>query len=871
MAQCHAERRKHPSAMDYYVGAFHSKLYSPNRDADKYHLWTTHQTSCTPLSTSRGHPSQSCLKEPPVVGKISSSSGSLRGSTLMVGPSSDVKSLSDLGSVESYVKAVRNDTEPAKTTDSTTQSFHQLDNGIADTKSSIVRGNGTATPSKSSNTCRSKGVGDPPNGNGPDQLKSKDREADSVNSVSMTLCNNNANNTSPNGTQPSKNNAGQVCPKPSIPSKSNSCGKAAPFPRIHKSAELSLTSTSKGNPRGGNVDPPNRLFKSGEQLVSKSKLNAGNSRECLTGGLVVGCQKSASSSSSESFCGENPNGSKESRRWSSADSSGSPDSFNAIGGSPMGKESGKKVFTSNGSCDGAILCSKDVLANDHRDADKRFSTTGNSINNRDAAIARGMGNILIGANSHGSGKVKCPNSKVIANDMKSGDGSSRKADDPATMTNNSNVKGLLGVHGSIDGMPNRIKNNNLCTGNRNNCVSGGNILNGVMAPRNNSKLEDSRHVSESVDPEDIKNSGNIKYKMGNFAEALALYDKSILLSPYHAPYRSNRAAALAGLGRLGEAVLECEEAIKLDSCYVRAHQRAVHLYLRLGLVESAKRHIQALAGKDDGGVTEALLVVERHISRCIEARKSGDWQKGLQESSKAIIAGADSAAQILGYKAEALLKLHKLDEASTMCEEAQRLEDSLQKLGIAPADSFLHMLQASIELQRGKFDAAIEAAHAAVKIDPRNLDAVGLLKKARVVDQCRISGNELFKSGRFFEACAIYGEGLESDPTNAVLLCNRAACRSKLGQWEKAIEDCNASLGAQPNYIKALMRRAHCSVKLERWEDALQDYEVLRARMPNDKEVAQAHFDVQTALKKSRDQVLKEDNIYLSRCQQRAT
>lgn len=30
-----------------------------------------------------------------------------------------------------------------------------------------------------------------------------------------------------------------------------------------------------------------------------------------------------------------------------------------------------------------------------------------------------------------------------------------------------------------------------------------------------------------------------------------------------------------------------------------------------------------------------------------------------------------------------------------------------------------------------------------------------------------------------------------------------------LGQWEKAIDDCNAALRERPNYHKALLRRAH--------------------------------------------------------------
>ena len=83
-----------------------------------------------------------------------------------------------------------------------------------------------------------------------------------------------------------------------------------------------------------------------------------------------------------------------------------------------------------------------------------------------------------------------------------------------------------------------------------------------------------------VDPEEVKRAGNEEYKRGHFAEALCLYDRAIAMSPGNAAYRSNRAAALTGLGRLAEAVRECEEAVRLDPNYGRAHQRLATLFLR---------------------------------------------------------------------------------------------------------------------------------------------------------------------------------------------------------------------------------------------------------------------------------------------------
>lgn len=106
------------------------------------------------------------------------------------------------------------------------------------------------------------------------------------------------------------------------------------------------------------------------------------------------------------------------------------------------------------------------------------------------------------------------------------------------------------------------------------------------------------------------------------------------------------------------------------------------------------------------------------------------------------------------------------------------------------------------------------ASQHAARLDPSNEEVNAVERKSRAVTSARSSGNLLFKASKFSEACVIYSEGLESDPYNSVLLCNRAACRSKLGQFEKAVEDCGAALLLRPSYSKARLRRADCNSKV---------------------------------------------------------
>nr|CAD1843275.1 unnamed protein product [Ananas comosus var. bracteatus] len=326
--------------------------------------------------------------------------------------------------------------------------------------------------------------------------------------------------------------------------------------------------------------------------------------------------------------------------------------------------------------------------------------------------------------------------------------------------------------------------------------------------------------------EEVKRVGNEHYKKGRFEEALRLYERAIAMCPDNAACRSNRAAALIGLGRLGEAVRECEEAVRLDPAYGRAHHRLAALLIRLGQVDNARRHLFLASPQPDPVELQKLQAVEKHLSRCAEARKSGDWKSALGESDAAIAAGADSSPSLIALRAEALLRLHHLSEAELAVSNASKLVDcSSSCCSVARAFGFLSLsyiffVRAQVEMALGRFENAVGAAEKSKQADPGNVEVTTMLNK--------------------------------HDPLNSVLYCNRAACRYKLRQWEKSIDDCNEALRIQPNYIKALLRRAASNGKIERWAECVRDYEVLSKELPGDIEVAEALFHAQVALKTSR-------------------
>ncbi|KAF3441043.1 hypothetical protein FNV43_RR19329 [Rhamnella rubrinervis] len=207
-------------------------------------------------------------------------------------------------------------------------------------------------------------------------------------------------------------------------------------------------------------------------------------------------------------------------------------------------------------------------------------------------------------------------------------------------------------------------------------------------------------------------------------------------------------------------------------------------------------------------------------SRCLQAKKMNK-HAGLE-------ADPDDLAKIYALQTEALLKLHGHQDADETLSSRPNfdVDDCTKFLGPIGNANVL-VIRAQVDMAVGRFDDALAAVQRAARLDSNNREVSMVMRKARAITTALSKGNELFKAARLSEACIAYVEGLEHDPHNSVVLCNLAACRCRLGQLEKAIDDCTVALNVRPSYSKARLRRADCNSKLKRWEASVQDYEVL--------------------------------------------
>lgn len=67
-------------------------------------------------------------------------------------------------------------------------------------------------------------------------------------------------------------------------------------------------------------------------------------------------------------------------------------------------------------------------------------------------------------------------------------------------------------------------------------------------------------------------------------------------------------------------------------------------------------------------------------------------------------------------------------------------------------------------------------------------------------------GNGLMKDEKYHEALDAYNRAISLDATNPVFYCNRAAAFSRLGEFQKAADDCRMALRYDSTYSKAYGR-----------------------------------------------------------------
>ena len=237
---------------------------------------------------------------------------------------------------------------------------------------------------------------------------------------------------------------------------------------------------------------------------------------------------------------------------------------------------------------------------------------------------------------------------------------------------------------------------------------------------------------------------------------------------------------------------------------------------------------------------DASLAIDPSVASVYANKAAALSGQGRRFHAQAMEACVAAVALDPGY-ARAKTRLGALLSKLGDLEKATNVADALaERKDVFSSASGVHALRRALVSLRDGRDAGNALFKAGEKEKARNTYTEALVKAAAAFR----NEEPVTKTEEEDEEDEDGARSLASVPGAGLLLCNRAACASALGDFEHALEDCEAVLLTDPEYTKAALRRAHALRDLGRRDDAEAAFAELRLKLPGDANVASALNEV---------------------------
>jgi len=96
------------------------------------------------------------------------------------------------------------------------------------------------------------------------------------------------------------------------------------------------------------------------------------------------------------------------------------------------------------------------------------------------------------------------------------------------------------------------------------------------------------------------------------------------------------------------------------------------------------------------------------------------------------------------------------------------------------------------------------------------------MSSAESAEELKKQGNARFAEGEYEESAELYTKAIQLDEENATLFSNRSAAFFKLGRFEEARGDAEATIGLRPTWSKGYWRKANVEMAEKRFDVALE-------------------------------------------------
>ncbi|KCV68888.1 hypothetical protein H696_04305 [Fonticula alba] len=351
--------------------------------------------------------------------------------------------------------------------------------------------------------------------------------------------------------------------------------------------------------------------------------------------------------------------------------------------------------------------------------------------------------------------------------------------------------------------------------------------------------------------EKFKNLGNVAYSNKKYTDSIDYYSQAIEKAPLSPVYFANRAAARLMLRQYRQALIDCQQSLRLDAMNPKTYNRAGKCYLALGDDAEAGRHFRKAIELDPTNAaykrdlaSVASMTTSRDTAKSLYDR--GEFGPALNAIETAVnLAPEGTAIRMLWIDIH--IALRKFNEAQTLVTNMIR-ED--------PGNPDLYFKKGLLTAHEGDADKAISFYQEALRMDPDHARSRTALRALRDLQKLRNEGNAAYKEKRYAQAVDIYTTALASEAESSYLrsriFSNRALSHMQLGAFTKAVSDFTSCLALDPDFVKALKNRAECYIKLEDYSNAVQDYQkAISLGGQHDRELQSGLREAQRLLRKA--------------------